>query len=230
MVKKHRHKKVSEGSSYSQGIVIGSLVLFVVLLVVSIITQGFGIVKCNAITGEVISQEAIVSDSLDFVNEYLLNGEASANLENVNEESGVYKLALTVEGQQADIYVTKDGKVMFLQPINVEEVKTMSDSNVEPSVPTETQYSQETLDSFAKCLSEKEVMFYHADWCGYCQQQKAMFGSSLEFVNNVECTSNKEVCAQAGITAYPTWKINGELRSGMLQLSALSSLTGCPLE
>jgi thiol-disulfide isomerase/thioredoxin len=229
MVKKHRYKKVSEGSSYSQGIIIGSLAILAVLLVVSVITQGFGIVKCNSITGAVANQDEVISEGLDFVNEFLLDGQMTANLEGVTEESGIYKMALTVDGQQADVYITKDAKVLFLQPINIEELKNMEPVEGETTAPA-TEYSEETLENFAKCLGEKDIVFYHADWCGYCQQQKAMFGSALEFVNNVECTANEEVCAQEGITAYPTWKINGELRSGMLQLSALSSLTGCALE
>jgi glutaredoxin len=84
-------------------------------------------------------------------------------------------------------------------------------------------------DDFARCLSEKDVVMYGADWCSHCQNQKRMFGSSFRYVNYVECPQNQEICTSAGVRAYPTWVINGTNYEGEQPLQRLSSLTGCPL-
>ncbi|MEM3154361.1 MAG: hypothetical protein QW165_02210 [Candidatus Woesearchaeota archaeon] len=89
-------------------------------------------------------------------------------------------------------------------------------------------------DFFAKCLTENGATFYGTYWCLHCQEQKRMFGASFEFVNYVECSlpnraGQTEVCARAGIKAYPTWDIRNVRREGVLSFQQLSELTGCVL-
>jgi len=85
------------------------------------------------------------------------------------------------------------------------------------------------FDNFAKCLTEKGVLFYGTEWCGFCQRQKESFGESMKYINFVDCDKNRERCLSEGITGYPTWKINGQLYPGLQQLDRLSSLSGCEL-
>ena len=85
------------------------------------------------------------------------------------------------------------------------------------------------FDEFATCLTDNGAIFYGTEWCGFCQQQKAMFGASMENVNFIDCDQNRDTCMSEGITGYPTWKINGQLYPGLQQLTRLSELTGCTL-
>jgi glutaredoxin len=85
-------------------------------------------------------------------------------------------------------------------------------------------------DDFAKCLSQKGVTMYGAEWCTHCKNQKAMFGDSFKYVTYVECTTSQAACSAAGVTGYPTWVINGKAYPGEQSLQSLSTLTGCPLE
>jgi hypothetical protein len=85
------------------------------------------------------------------------------------------------------------------------------------------------LDEFATCLTEKGAIFYGTEWCGFCQQQKAMFGNSMNNINFIDCDQNRNTCMSEGITGYPTWKINGQAYSGVQQLTRLSDLTGCEI-
>ena len=85
------------------------------------------------------------------------------------------------------------------------------------------------FDEFAECLTEEGAIFYGTEWCGFCQQQKAMFGESMEYINFIDCDQNRDECMSEGIRGYPTWKINGELYSGLQQLTRLSDLTGCAI-
>jgi len=84
-------------------------------------------------------------------------------------------------------------------------------------------------DDFAKCLSEKGIKMYGADWCPNCKAQKKMFGKSFKYVNYVECTKEKEACANAQVEGYPTWIYNAEKYVGVQSLSRLSSITECTL-
>lgn len=86
------------------------------------------------------------------------------------------------------------------------------------------------LDKFAKCLTEKGATLYASKYCGHCKRQKEMFGGSLRYINQVECSEKQELCQQMGIRGVPTWIINGKSYTGVQSLESLSSLTGCSLE
>ncbi len=90
-------------------------------------------------------------------------------------------------------------------------------------------------DSFAKCLTEKNVKMYGAYWCPHCQNQKKLFGSSWKYVTYVECSlpnaqGQTDECKAAGIEGYPTWDFgSGERQSGELTIAQISQLSGCPV-
>ncbi len=84
-------------------------------------------------------------------------------------------------------------------------------------------------DDFAKCLTDSGATLYGTDTCRYCNDQKQLFGTSFTHVNYVNCQSNRQACNNAGISAYPTWVINGSPHRGVQSLSRLAELTGCSL-
>jgi glutaredoxin len=84
-----------------------------------------------------------------------------------------------------------------------------------------------TATSLAKCLTEKKVVMYGTEWCSYCKMQKKDFGTSFKDVTFVDCDKEKAKCQAAGVTGYPTWKINGKNYPGKQSLSTLASLSGC---
>ena len=92
-----------------------------------------------------------------------------------------------------------------------------------------------TLDSFAQCLTKKDVKMYGAWWCPHCAEQKEFFGYSFQYVNYVECSppgqrTQNDACKAAGIKSYPTWQFaEGTRVQGELHLQALAEKTGCPL-
>ena len=55
---------------------------------------------------------------------------------------------------------------------------------------------------------------YGAEWCSHCKNQKKLFGNSFQYVNYVDCDKNSKECKEAGISGYPTWKVNGQNYSG----------------
>ncbi len=90
--------------------------------------------------------------------------------------------------------------------------------------------------SFAKCLTQKNVVMYGAYWCPHCANQKALFGpQGVKELNYIECDprgkyANQALCVQKGIRSYPTWIFtDGSISKGELSLTELSSKSTCPL-
>ncbi len=92
----------------------------------------------------------------------------------------------------------------------------------------------EGLAALATCLTERGAKFYGSFTCPHCQEQKKDFGDAVSMVPYIECSTpdgreQTQVCADAGITAYPTWVFaNGEQVMGRVTLSSLAEATGCP--
>ena len=90
------------------------------------------------------------------------------------------------------------------------------------------------LDGFAQCLKTSGAEFYGAFWCPHCQAQKALFGSSKQYLPYVECSNadntQTQACIDKKIESYPTWIFkDGSTQSGELTLQALSEKTKCVL-
>lgn len=91
------------------------------------------------------------------------------------------------------------------------------------------------LDAFARCLKEKNAVFYGAYWCPHCQTQKKMFGKSEKFLPYVECSTpdgqgQLPVCQEKKIEGYPTWEFADKSReAGEVPLEKLAEKTGCIL-
>lgn len=89
-------------------------------------------------------------------------------------------------------------------------------------------------DTFSQCLSNNGVKMYGAYWCGHCNNQKEMFGSSWKYVNYIECATpnngQTDKCLDAGIEAYPTWEfIDGSRIVSEMSFEELSEKTGCEI-
>lgn len=86
------------------------------------------------------------------------------------------------------------------------------------------------LDDFAKCLRDKGVTMYGAEWCPHCRNEKNRFGSSFRFVPYVECPDEPELCLKLGIEGYPTWVFADNRKfEGEQGLEKLSVESGCEL-
>ncbi|MGD1898353.1 MAG: glutaredoxin family protein [Phormidesmis sp.] len=85
--------------------------------------------------------------------------------------------------------------------------------------------------NLADHLSESGATMYGAYWCPHCAIQKDYFGGAVNRIPYVECDpegidNESERCVQMGITAYPTWVIDGEYYLGTQPLITLEKLSG----
>jgi hypothetical protein len=89
-------------------------------------------------------------------------------------------------------------------------------------------------DDFAQCLSDAGARFYGAYWCPHCQNQKKLFDNSPK-IPYIECSTPNgkgqlQVCADAGVTGYPSWVFaDGSRLNGEVPLETLSEKTSCEL-
>jgi len=87
--------------------------------------------------------------------------------------------------------------------------------------------SQEDNDKLANCLTEKGLIMFGVEGCGYCGKQKELFGESFKLINYFDCDLNQEACSSAGITGFPTWVIDEKGYPGLRSLDSLKELAGC---
>jgi hypothetical protein len=64
-----------------------------------------------------LGADAAAKKAIDFVNKNLLSQGMTASYKDVKDENGLYTFKLTVQGQDYDAYVTKNGKLFFAQGI-----------------------------------------------------------------------------------------------------------------
>ena len=96
-------------------------------------------------------------------------------------------------------------------------------------------YSQESVDTFAQCLTDNGAVMYGAFWCPHCAETKKNFGSSFQYIVYVECdprgeNEQAELCIEKEIERYDTWEFtDGSRVIGEPTFEQLSEGTGCPV-
>jgi len=89
----------------------------------------------------------------------------------------------------------------------------------------------------AQCISEKGMVFYSSEFCSHCKQQKDLFGNSLKYITEIECSphaknSQTDLCTENNITGTPTWVLEVEGKEikrnvGYMSIEELKEFTGC---
>jgi glutaredoxin len=96
-----------------------------------------------------------------------------------------------------------------------------------------TSYNQESIDEFAKCLTDKGAVMYGTFWCPHCAATKKKFGSSFSYIEYVECdprgeNEQSELCLDKKIDKYDTWEFSdGSRFLSEPSFEDLSGKTGC---
>jgi len=146
-------------------------------------------------------------------------GGNTASLLEVVEESGVYKVTVGIADQEYASYASKDGKILF--PEGFELVESQQ-TFLEDTVLTDG------LADFIGCLEKAEFVVYGANWCGWTKKLiEALGGFDVAKPVYIECTEEKELCTEEGITGYPTIFIKGEEYQGARTLEDIAAATGC---
>src|SRR3989344_7986467 len=96
-----------------------------------------------------------------------------------------------------------------------------------------SKYPRESIDAFAKCLTEKGTLMYGTFWCPKCAEQKKMLDSSFQFIDYIECDARGEneqsqLCIEKNVEKYPDWQFpDGTRLVGILPFEELGAKAGC---
>ncbi|KPJ54815.1 hypothetical protein AMJ47_03115 [Parcubacteria bacterium DG_72] len=177
------------------------LLIPLVLLIAGILIAGaifytsYSKSQSDILEGQVSAEEAgnIV---MDFINNNLLKGQAQqASLLGAAEENGLYKISFEVEGQQVEWRASRDGRFIFPQIIDLEEVE----EPIEEAAATIGRFSVSSDDV---CLEDGKpiIYFFGSESCPYCQwehpimeQVMARFEGFISFHNNMDTGEDMEV-------------------------------------
>lgn len=80
-----------------------------------------------------ISKDEALKIADDFINKKMLQGQVSASVSDISEESGLYKINLSVQGSPFSSYMTKDGRFFFPEGLDIENFE----NTTPPSAPSE---------------------------------------------------------------------------------------------
>lgn len=105
-------------------------IILAILLIISILTAGFTHLPFNlkspfgnSILGtKAMSEDEIKERVIKYINEELLQGQAEAEISEVVEDtdnSSLYKIKLIIAGQEYDSYVSKDGKYLYTERMEI---------------------------------------------------------------------------------------------------------------
>jgi len=119
---KHEPKKIMPQVSKLNLWKITTVVLVVFLAYMLFFRGGVGsTVTGGATFGASSSVDAVSEKVLNYINENLLGGQATATLLSQEEKNGLVKVTVSVSGQQVDVYATEDGQLLFPQGIDMDE-------------------------------------------------------------------------------------------------------------
>mgnify|MGYP001791535664 FL=1 len=99
------------------------------------------------------------------------------------------------------------------------------------SLPIDQLIAPSYESQIAEYLSNTGAKMYGAYWCPHCARQKQLFGNAAQLIPYIECdprgaNAQVDLCNTVGISAYPTWVINGEFYLGVQSLNRLAIMSG----
>ncbi len=111
--------------------------IVLILLLLSVFTQGFNFTKGDGVTGAAISQGDAETQALAFVNDNLLQPPFVAQVTSTEELGSLYKIKFSIAGEEVDSYMTKDGSLFFPQGFDPQKslVEQLTKAGTAPAAP-----------------------------------------------------------------------------------------------
>ena len=73
-------------------------------------------------------------------------------------------------------------------------------------------------------LKKAGAVLYGAEWCGFTKKQMKVCEPYMSSLTYVDCVKDKDKCKTDGVSAFPTWVINGKKHEGFMSNSRLQEL------
>ena len=163
--------------------------------------------KCPVSEAQVLSSQEAGDKLINFINDNILKGQAVASLIEVLEENGLYKVKFGVEDQNVEWQMTKDGKLVFPQVIDL--TKEIS----QPAEEQGTTIGDFSISSDEVCKENEKpiVYFFGSNGCPHCiwehpivEEVVAKFGDAIVFHNNMDSEEDMDVFNKYSTGSIPT--------------------------
>lgn len=131
--------KCCAGACKHKKYIIGAIILFLIIGY-AVYGKKTGDFSLKKVFTKSISKEEAKTKIKDFVENNLVQPGTKIEIKNIVEENGLYKLTLTISGQEQEItsYLSKDGKMFFPQAgMDIEKIKSEAAGKKEAEAPKE---------------------------------------------------------------------------------------------
>lgn len=171
----------------------------IAIVVAGILISGilFYLNKIKTPSGEFLSPQEAAQKAIKFINDnkdfFNIEG-LDASLINVVEENGIYKFRLKIGENEYDSYVTKNGKLLFVQGI---------DLTSQPKTQEEKSTIGNFLASEDEICKENEkpiIYFFGSQGCSHCKWEHPIiekvaknFEGYISFHNNMDSKADMDV-------------------------------------
>jgi glutaredoxin len=155
------HIKPKPKKSGGSGLWMGLAVIFAILWIFSLFSGGS--TGGDSSTGDVLSEEEASQKAVEFINENILPSGQEAEISSIEEEGDLYKVKLSIQGQEFDSYMTKDGGLLFPSAVDLNEVIEETEESDTPTTP-------ETQDPEMEKMEVPEVELFVMSHCPFGTQ------------------------------------------------------------
>jgi len=157
---------------------------------------------------EGLSPQQAAEKAINYINQNLLQGGATASLINVVEENGIYKFRLKIGENEYASYVTKNGKLLFIQGIDLEKPrKKVEEPKGEPTIGDFLVSEDEICKEDGKPI----VYFFGSKRCPHCAWEHPIvekvaknFQGYMSFHNNMDSQADMDVFRKYSTGGIPT--------------------------
>lgn len=136
----------------------------------------------------VLLSEETKEKIINYINNNILRGKATASLVDVTFESDIYKLKLKIGKQEFISYLSKDSKIFFPEGILIEEIEKKKKEEK-----TTIGGFIETKDKICQKDGKPIVYYFGASNCPFCQWEKPIVDRVIEkFKENIAFYDNND--------------------------------------
>jgi len=178
-----------------------NLIVLVIFIIVILIAGAFWYVNKTKPPQEAfLSPQEAAQKAIDYINKNMLQEGLTALLVNSEEENGVYKIHFKISEKEYDSYVTKDGKLLFIEGIDLETT---------PVVQTIGNFSI-SKNEVCKENEKPIIYFFGSTSCPHCAWEHPIiekvvknFEEYISFHNNMDSNNDMDVFSKYSTGSIP---------------------------
>ena len=206
---------------------IGILAIGLIIgILIGVVVGAFGFPQTRSSgSANILTLEEAGQKAVDFITDYAVAPGVDVELVNVTEVEGanLYKIVVNLSAmgrsQMSESYMTKDGKLLFPQAIDVEEFGEMVKQQKEQEE-NQTQESRPEMtignfivssDEICKEDGKPIIYFFGSERCGACKWEHpvienvtAEFEGYISFHDNMDSTADREIFDKYSTGYIPT--------------------------